>query len=289
MSGPTHLAAIMEQKQEEILKDWLALQLSSPFNRRELIKEADARLQSNNFFQAFLQIIGSDAPADIQRKEWSGLREILSSISQMRARLGTSPSETAMFVFSLKQSLTKHIRLERDLKPEQVFVEMDYLSNILDKLGLFTTEVYQKSREEIIMRQQQEMLELSTPVIKLWDGVIGVPMIGTLDSNRSQIVMEGLLQAIVDYGADTAIIDITGVPMVDTLTAQHLLKAISAARLMGAECIISGIRPQIAQTIVHLGIELNRILTKATLADALALALKHRGLTVRPIQESMMR
>jgi rsbT co-antagonist protein RsbR len=153
-------------------------------------------------------------------------------------------------------------------------------TELLDKLGLFTTEVFQKTREEVIVRQQQELLELSTPVVKLWDGVLALPMIGTLDSARTQIVMESLLQRIVETGAEIAIVDITGVPTVDTLVAQHLLKTVTAIRLMGADCIISGIRPQIAQTIVHLGVELQGVTTKATLADALALALKRSGLTV---------
>jgi rsbT co-antagonist protein RsbR len=153
-------------------------------------------------------------------------------------------------------------------------------TELLDKLGLFTTEVYQKSREEIIARQQQDMLELSTPVVKMWDGVLVLPLIGTLDSQRTQMVMESLLQRIVETAAEVAIIDITGVPTVDTLVAQHLIKTVTAARLMGADCIISGIRPQIAQTIVHLGVDLRDIATKSSLADALALALRKLGLTI---------
>jgi rsbT co-antagonist protein RsbR len=153
-------------------------------------------------------------------------------------------------------------------------------TSLLDTLGLYTTETYQKGREEIIARQQQELLELSTPVVQLWHGVLALPLIGTLDSARTQVVMESLLQAIVETGSSIAIIDITGVPVVDTLVAQHLLKTVAAARLMGADCIISGIRPQIAQTIVHLGVEINDVITKATLADAFAIALTRIGLYV---------
>jgi rsbT co-antagonist protein RsbR len=151
---------------------------------------------------------------------------------------------------------------------------------MLDQLGLYTTEAYQKTRDEVIMRQQEEMLELSTPVVKLWDGILALPMIGTLDSSRTQIVMESLLQKIMETGSEIAIIDITGVPTVDTLVAQHLIKTVTAARLMGAECIISGIRPQIAATIVHLGVDLAGIATKATLADAFILALQRTGKSV---------
>jgi rsbT co-antagonist protein RsbR len=160
-------------------------------------------------------------------------------------------------------------------------------TQLLDKLGLFTTEAYQKSREEVIGVQQQELLELSTPVVRLWEGVLALPLIGTLDSQRTQVVMESLLEKIVQTGSDIAIIDITGVPVVDTQVAQHLLKTVSAARLMGADCIISGIRPQIAQTIVHLGVELGSVVTKSTLADAFAVALKRRGLTVQKLKNGL--
>jgi rsbT co-antagonist protein RsbR len=152
---------------------------------------------------------------------------------------------------------------------------------LLDKLGLYTAEVFMKSREDLIRRQQMEMLELSTPVVKMFEGILALPLIGTLDSARTQVVMESLLERIVETGASIAIIDITGVPTVDTLVAQHLLKTVAAARLMGADCIISGIRPQIAQTIVHLGVELGQVSTKASLADAFALALRRQNMAVR--------
>ncbi len=205
------------------------------------------------------------------------MRELLEHVSRARTALGFSASETASFIFSLKKPLFECLRREFEGNGQALADETWAINELLDKLGLYTTEVYQKSREAIINRQQEEMLELSTPVVKLWEGILALPMIGTLDSARTQVVMESLLQKIVETGSALAIIDITGVPTVDTLTAQHLLKTVTAARLMGADCIISGIRPQIAQTIVHLGVDLGDVTTKATLADALALALEKTG------------
>ena len=205
---------------------------------------------------------------------------MLAGLSQSRARQGFTPSQTASFVFSLKRPLFAHLKRDYAKEPEVLADETWVATKLLDRLGLLTAETFLKNREETILRQQEEMLELSTPVVKLWDGVLALPMIGTLDSARTQVVMETLLQRIAETGAEVAIIDITGVPTVDTLVAQHLLKTVTAARLMGAECIISGIRPQIAQTIVHLGVELGDVVTKGTLADAFAIALQRRGLAV---------
>ncbi len=218
--------------------------------------------------------------------EWKTVRDVLAGISRSRAILGFSPSETATFIFSLKQPLFSRLRKELASNAEALNNEFWTISSLLDRLGLYTTELYQKSREEVIARQQQEMLELSTPVVKLWEGILALPMIGTLDSARTQVVMETLLQKIVETGSEVAIIDITGVPQVDTLVAQHLLKTVTAARLMGAECIISGIRPQIAQTIVHLGVDLGNITTKASLADAFLVALSRSR---RGVQELLQR
>jgi rsbT co-antagonist protein RsbR len=208
------------------------------------------------------------------------MRELLGEMSRQRALQGFAASETATFVFSFKQALFNRLRQEYGSDPETLVTLTWQGTELLDKLGLYTTEVFLKSREEVIARQQQEMLEVSTPVVELWGGILALPLIGTLDSNRTQIVMQNLLEAIVAKSADLAIIDITGVPTVDTLVAQHLLKTVAAARLMGADCIISGIRPQIAQTIIHLGVDLGGVLTKATLADALQLALKRKSLAV---------
>jgi rsbT co-antagonist protein RsbR len=214
------------------------------------------------------------------------VREQLRALSSERARQGFNPSETAMFVFSLKEPLFARLRQEIGMDATALADEVWAATVLLDRLGLFTTEVYQQSREEVIARQNQEMLELSTPVVELWEGILALPLIGTLDSARTQVVMENLLQRIVETGASIAIIDITGVPTVDTLVAQHLLKTVAAARLMGADCLISGIRPQIAQTIVHLGVELQSVTTKASLAAAFAVALQRTGQAVGRLRPS---
>ena len=218
--------------------------------------------------------LGNGTGTDIEAAGWNDVRALLQDLSRSRSVQGYSPSETASFIFSLKKPLFNHLRRELNGDGQALTDETWAINELLDKLGLYTTEVHQKAREEVISRQQHEMLELSTPVVQLWDGILALPMIGTLDSARTQIVMESLLQKIVDTGSGLAIIDITGVPTVDTLTAQYLLKTVTAARLMGAECIISGIRPQIAQTIVHLGVDLGDVSTKASLADALAPGLR---------------
>jgi rsbT co-antagonist protein RsbR len=213
---------------------------------------------------------------DCSTAAYAATRDLLSEISRSRAQQGFSPTETATFVFSLKRPLFSAANRDKSISPADIAKITWTITTLLDEFGLYTFEIFQKTREGVILRQQREITELSTPVVKLWDKVLAIPIIGTLDSERTQVVMENLLQRIVEDGAEIAIIDITGVPTVDTLTAQHLLKTVSAARLMGADCIISGIRPQIAQTIVHLGVELN-VVSKATLADAFAVALKRTG------------
>src|SRR5262249_31320285 len=243
--------------------------------------------QSTRFIAAFKKSAETSQFTDITATVWAGAREVLENVSRQGALKGATPSETATFVFSLKEPLFQLLSREVGKDATRLATEVWTATLLLDKLGLYTTEVYQKSREEVIIRQQEELLELSTPVVQLWDGVLGLPLIGTLDSARTQVVMESLLQRIVETGASVAIIDITGVPTVDTLVAQHLLKTITAGRLMGADCIISGIRPQIASTIVHLGVDLSDVITKATLADAFALALDRMGLAVgRVVQRS---
>lgn len=276
MSQP-RLAAIVREHQEQILAEW-AVNLTAGRAKRDLISEAELQRQAREFLSGVVQALdtGSD---DVRSAPWEGVRELLSRISRSRAQQGFRPSDTAMFVFSVKEPLFRRIRQDAG-SADAVAADTWAASAMLDELGLFTTEVFQKSREEVIVRQQQEMLELSTPVVTLWDGILALPLIGTLDSARTQVVMENLLQRIVDTGSMIAILDITGVPTVDTLVAQHLLKTVAAARLMGADCIISGIRPQIAQTIVHLGVDLNSVTTKATLADAFAVALKRSGRAV---------
>lgn len=250
------------------------------------IKEAELREQCGDFLRALQEAVQSGNLTNISNETWSTTRELLSEVSRSRTVQGFSPSEIASFVFSLKQPLFARLRRELGKDPELLASETSAVNLLLDKLGLYTTEVYQKAREEVIVRQQQEMMELSTPVVKMWDGILALPLIGTLDSARTQVVMESLLQAIVQTGAEVAIIDITGVPTVDTLVAQHLIKTVTAARLMGTDCIISGIRPQIAQTIVHLGVDLSGVTTKASLADALSLALKRSGFVITRAQSA---
>jgi rsbT co-antagonist protein RsbR len=276
------LTRVLEEREAQILADWLHLQQSA---KSEHGDDPEARDTS----RAFLRLVAAAAThgsfEDVSGPAWSEVRLMLSELSASRSRRGFSPSETAMFVFSLKQPIFEALRAERGLAGDDLYGEIWKASVLLDRLGLHSMEVHQKTREEVIGRQQEELLELSTPVVQLWTGILALPLIGTLDSGRTQVVMESLLQRIIDTNASLAIIDITGVPLVDTLVAQHLLKTIAAARLMGADCIISGIRPQIAQTIVHLGVELNAVVTKATLADAFAVALKRTGQVVGPIQK----
>jgi rsbT co-antagonist protein RsbR len=241
--------------------------------------QAELRDYSTRFIDALRGAAGAGQSQEIGASTWADARAVLEEVSRTQAQRGATPTQTATFVFSLKRPLFDLLRREVGNDAEALARETWAATVLLDRLGLYTMEAFQKSREGVIQRQQDELLELSTPVVTLWTGILALPLIGTLDSNRTQIVMENLLETIVSTGAEIAIIDITGVPTVDTLVAQHLLKTVSAARLMGADCIISGIRPQIAQTIVHLGVELN-VVSKATMADAFALALRRLGKTV---------
>jgi rsbT co-antagonist protein RsbR len=278
-SGTTVIPELLKKHEADLLAEWIKEQLGAEPSMGRL-KEAELREQCRSFLNLLRIAVQHGNTTDIATDEWQGLRDMLTEVSRSRSLQGFSPSETATFVFSLKQPLFRRLRREMNNGSDALGDAIWRTTELLDKLGLFTTEIHQKYREEVIFRQQQEMLELSTPVVKLWEGILALPLIGTLDSSRTQVVMETLLQKIVETGAGVAIIDITGVSTVDTLVAQHLIKTVTAARLMGADCIISGIRPQIAQTIVHLGIDLKDISTKASLADALALALKRSGMTV---------
>lgn len=270
---------IVERYESEILAEWMTLQQLGSRSPTASIGQAQLQTESADFLRRFVKALDGGGAHDASTAEWDGAREFLADLSRSRARQGFTPTETATFVFSLKGPLFEKLR-EEIADQHALAQQIVTTSNLLDQLGLHTTETYQRGREEIIHRQQQELLELSTPVIRLWEGVLAVPLIGTLDSARTQIVMESLLTEVVNTGASIAVIDITGVPTVDTIVAQHLLKTVAAARLMGADCIVSGIRPQIAQTIVHLGVELGDVTTKATLADAFRHALRLRGLTV---------
>ena len=276
-NGKSKLPEIVVKYEADLLADWIKEQTGDGGHRLGALKESELREQSREFLGLFRAAAEEGQLDDIRTAEWTEVREMLASLSRSRGLQGFSPAETASFIFSLKKPIFSRLRNELAQNGQALADEGWVVTTLLDKLGLYTTEIYQKTREEIISRQQQDMLELSTPVVKLWEGILALPMIGTLDSSRTQIVMETLLQKIVETGSSIAIIDITGVPTVDTLTAQHLLKTVTATRLMGAECIISGIRPQIAQTIVHLGVDLGGITTKATMADAFAIALERTG------------
>jgi rsbT co-antagonist protein RsbR len=253
---------------------------SAGANKDSRISEKELRGQAQEFLSLLQHASQSGDVTDITGAHWKEIGAFLEELSQERVRQGFSSDQTAMFVFSLKKPIFERLRSEFSKDGEALAEETWQASELLDRMGLLTVRAFQKKREEVINRQQEELLELSTPVVKLWEGVLAVPMIGTLDSARTQLVMESLLQRIVEQGAEIAIIDITGVPTVDTLVAQHLLKTVTAIRLMGADCIISGVRPQIAQTIVHLGVDLQGVTTKANLADALSLALKRSGFVV---------
>ena len=273
------LPDLIKKHEDEIRAEWLK-QMSAATRRSDLMNDQEVQMQSRELLAAVAEGAKAGDITTLEGPEWASAKEILHAISSSRAKQGFTPSETATFVLSLKQPIFNVIRKQLSSTPDVMFQEIWNATLLLDKLSLITADSFLQVREQLIVRQQEEMMELSTPVVKLWDGILALPIIGTLDSARTQVVMEALLTAVVQTNSRVAIIDITGVPTVDTLVAQHLLKTITAARLMGADCIISGIRPQIAQTIVHLGIDLNTVITKAKLADAFAVALQRTGQAV---------
>jgi rsbT co-antagonist protein RsbR len=272
------ISSILREQRGRLLDAWIAEQLSSRGVRTDLISEGELRRESERFIDALMGALAAGgAEAEIGASAWQAARELLSELSRSRALLGFSPTDTATFVFSFKRPLFDELQTRFGDDGAGLGDALWVATRLIDALGLFTAEAFLRSREDVIRRQQEELIELSTPVVKLWAGVVAVPLIGTLDSARTQVVMESLLQRIVETDSTIAIIDITGVPTVDTLVAQHLLKTVAAARLMGADCIVSGIRPQIAQTIVHLGLDLSEVTTKASLADAVVVALDRTG------------
>jgi rsbT co-antagonist protein RsbR len=276
------ISQVLQSSQVQLLADWIkALRATRKTRASAAMGDPELQAQCQEFIALLSAAVASGNMTDIDAEPWRPVKDFLGGVSRSRGRQGFSPSETASFVMSFKEPLFANLRRAFEGQADsQLLNDVWEASLVLDKLGLFTTEVHQAAREEVIRRQGEEMLELSTPVIQLWDGILALPLIGTLDSSRTQVVMESLLQQIVATRSPIAILDITGVPTVDTLTAQHLLKTVAATRLMGAECIISGIRPQIAQTIVHLGVSLGDIITKASLADAFRLALGKLSQTI---------
>lgn len=275
MSDASVTAKILREETGDLLGDWLDNLTETGLRRAELLPESELRHQCEEVLDLLAEAARGDL-ASFKPNDSADARELLAEISHSRVRIGVSPQENTRFILSLKRPLFRRIFNHAD-DADELASEIWLANDLLDRLALLIIESYQNSRESVISRQQEELLELSTPVVKLWDGIVALPLIGTLDSSRTQVVMETLLDKIVKTGADTAILDITGVSTVDTLVAQHLLKTVEAARLMGADCIISGIRPQIAQTIVQLGLDLSSVTTKASLADAFAFALERRG------------
>jgi len=282
MGTKTEFVDKIVSREKDLLDDWMKEQLAAVTLRTDLLSEADLRRQSTELLSAFIESIRPGIPQDIKAPECQHLVGILRDITRMRLEQGFSVSEVATFVLSLKQPI---FRVLYDKDTTASAEQLWHMGTYIDRLGLHCTELYQKGREGIIARQQQELLELSTPVVELWEGVVALPLIGTLDSARTQVVMESLLQKLVDTNATMAIIDITGVPTVDTSVAKHLIKTVTAARLMGADCLISGVRPAIALTIVHLGVDLSEITTKATLADALDVCLRRNGFAITRVDQ----
>ena len=275
------MSNVLKKSGKEIQANWSRDLAATQASSKGRISAGELEQQATEFIKLLSSVSEHARSGDISAPEFKPIREFLEGVSRSRVAQGFSSDETASFIFSLKKPLFAALRADAGKDADALADQVWRATELLDALGLHTIKTYQKSREEVINRQQREMLELSTPVVKLWDGILALPMIGTLDSARTQVVMENLLQKVVETGAQIAILDITGVPTVDTLVAQHLLKTVTALRLMGAECIISGVRPQIAQTIVHLGVDLQGVTTKANLADALALALRRTGSSLK--------
>jgi rsbT co-antagonist protein RsbR len=273
-SSQRRMAAYMRDHQDKVIGRWTELVVAGLRGRSSPV---EVRRELEDLYSLVTRAMSSRGEPAAGEQAIGELRAALAELSRSRARNRFTPTETALGVFSLKDAVYELVADSADLVPEYLA-----FARMMDDLGLHTFETYAAAREQIIADQAEAMLELSTPVIRLWEGVIAVPLVGTLDSARTQLVMEKLLETLVATGADHAVLDITGVPTVDTEVAQHLLKTVNAARLLGAECIVSGIRPQVAQTIVSLGIEFGDIATKATLADALAHALRRTGQKVGP-------
>jgi rsbT co-antagonist protein RsbR len=277
------ISKLLQKKKKQILEGWIKNQLNNEGLREDLMSNEDARKQSEELLNVLLENLNEQNITEPQSEDFEPVIEILSGISISRARQGFTPRETGVYIFSLRHALIDALLADGKMEPGELFDAVIKINKLVDTFGVTTFETFIKGREEVILRQTDEISEISTPVIRVWDGILALPIIGTLDSARTQVVMENLLQEIVETGSSIAILDISGVPAVDSLVAQHLIKTVSATRLMGAECIISGIRPEIAQTVVHLGIDLSNIITKATLANALKYAFALQQLEVKKI------
>jgi len=278
------ISKILQKKKSAVLEQWMQNQLQDEGLREDLISNDDLRASSEELIEALVSNIQESNITDVNSEDFEPVLEILAGISITRARQGFSPRETGLFVLSLKEAILSILQDEIKDDPTALFNESMKIIRLIDHFSVITFETFIKGREEVILRQTDEIAEISTPVIRVWDGILALPIIGTLDSARTQVVMENLLQEIVETSSSIAILDISGVPAVDSLVAQHIIKTVSATRLMGAECIISGIRPEIAQTVVHLGIDLSTIITKASLASALKYSFSLLKLEVRKAQ-----
>lgn len=275
------ITKILKNKRKVLLESWMKNQLGNDGLREDLVSNEDLRVTSEELVSALLQSLSQENLNKPGDSSFEPVLDILAGISMERAKQGFSPRETGLFVMSLKEALLELLQKESADDPKALYEESLKLGRIMDHFAINSFEVFIKGREEVILRQTDEMAEISTPVIRIWEGILALPIIGTLDSSRTQVIMEALLNEIVATGSSITILDISGVPAVDSLVAQHLIKTVSATRLMGAECIISGIRPEIAQTIVHLGINLSDIITKASLASALQYAFQVLNLQVK--------
>jgi len=272
----------LKNNKSQILESWLKKQSDEKIAAGISFDEEETKEYSEQVVNLLIDSIDGDNLDIVNSPDFYTLIELLKDVSFSRARQGFTPRETGNFVYTLKEAILEILVTEGDQQPLHFFIA---LSRIMDNLAIHTFETFIKGREDVILRQTDEISEISTPVIKVWDGILALPIIGTLDSARTQTVLENLLEKIVETESSIAILDISGVPAVDSLVAQHLLKAVSATRLMGADCIISGIRPEIAQTIVHLGIDLSQIVTKATLASALKHALRITNIELKANQK----
>jgi rsbT co-antagonist protein RsbR len=281
----TDISKLLQKKRKQILETWMTKQLADESLREDLMSNEDLQEQSNELLDALLEVVTDKNIGDTGSPDFDKVREILSGISISRARQGYSPRDTGIYVFSLKDALLHTLQQEINNDPVALYEATLAVSKLVDSFGITTFETFIQGREDVILRQTSEITEISTPVIRVWDGILALPIIGTLDSARTQIVMESLLQEIVESGSTIAILDISGVPAVDSLVAQHLIKTVSATKLMGADCIISGIRPEIAQTVVHLGIDLSNVVTKASMASALRYAFSVMKLEIKKIQK----
>jgi rsbT co-antagonist protein RsbR len=277
------ISKLLQKKKKQILESWIKNQITNEGLREDLMSNEDARKQSEELLNVLLENLNDQNITEPQSEDFEPVIEILSGISISRARQGFTPRETGVYIFSLRTALIEALQSDGKMEQAELFDAAIKINKLIDTFGVTTFETFIKGREEVILRQTDEISEISTPVIRVWDGILALPIIGTLDSARTQVVMENLLQEIVETGSSIAILDISGVPAVDSLVAQHLIKTVSATRLMGAECIISGIRPEIAQTVVHLGIDLSNIITKASLANALKYAFALQQLEVKRI------